>query len=100
MSMQECLGSWLNSFGKEDKKLVLVGISAICWALWKARNGVIFENKRISDPMTIIKAMTHWMVDWSILQIREQQKKGAGAGGKTARTGSKRCLRGLSRVEN
>ena len=42
MSMQECLGSWLNSFGKEDKKLVLVGISATCWALWKARNGVIF----------------------------------------------------------
>mgnify|MGYP006267642221 FL=1 len=25
--------------------------------------------------MTIIKTMTHWMVDWSILQIKEQEKK-------------------------
>ena len=25
--------------------------------------------------MTLIKLMTHWMVDWSILQIKEQTKK-------------------------
>ena len=25
--------------------------------------------------MSIIKTMTHWMVDWSILQIKEQRKK-------------------------
>ena len=25
--------------------------------------------------MTLIKLMSYWMVDWSILQIKEQQKK-------------------------
>jgi hypothetical protein len=71
-SVQECLGTWLDTFKRDDRKMVLVGVATVCWALWKARNGVIFEKKRISDPMTLIKMMTHWMCDWSILQIKEQ----------------------------
>lgn len=63
-------------------KLVLVGISTLFWALWKSRNGIIFDNKRIYDPMTLIKLMSHWMVDLSILQIKEQRRKALELGGK------------------
>lgn len=74
-SIEECLGTWIKSFLKEDKKLVLVGISALFWTLWKCRNGVIFDNKFFTDPMTLIKLMCRWILDWSILQIKEQNRE-------------------------
>ena len=55
--------------------MVMVGISALFWAIWKNRNAIIFENKRINDPLYIVKLMCKWLNDWSILQIKESPKK-------------------------
>ena len=41
---------WAKTFGKEERGLVLMGTSAICWTIWKLRNSVVFDNNRINDP--------------------------------------------------
>jgi hypothetical protein len=34
--------------------LHIVGIAALCWAVWKTRNKACFENKLISSPVSLI----------------------------------------------
>ncbi len=34
---------WLLGVDKKKSKLILVGASAICWALWLSRNDMVFE---------------------------------------------------------
>ena len=70
-NVKDCFGEWIRKFNKDDKKLVLVGISALLWAIWKSRNAIVFENKRINDPLYIVKLMCRWLTDWSIIQIKE-----------------------------
>lgn len=36
------------------EKFHAIGIAAIYWAIWKTRNGVCFEGKVITSPITII----------------------------------------------
>ena len=69
------LGGWINKFNKEDKKMVMIGVSTLFWAIWKCRNAIVFERKRINDPFQIIKLMVRWLVDWSILQTKEPPRK-------------------------
>lgn len=45
------------------------------WTLWKCRNNVIFENKTYIDPLILIKLVCYWIMGWSILQIKEEQKE-------------------------
>uniref|UniRef100_A0A453C404 Reverse transcriptase zinc-binding domain-containing protein n=1 Tax=Aegilops tauschii subsp. strangulata TaxID=200361 RepID=A0A453C404_AEGTS len=56
------------------KKFVLVRISALFWSIWKCRNDIIFRDKKINDPMTLIKLTCNWIVDWSVLQRKPQNK--------------------------
>jgi hypothetical protein len=34
--------SWLRGLNKDLKQLVLLGASAVCWAIWHNRNDIIF----------------------------------------------------------
>lgn len=34
-NFEECFGGWVKTFVKQERKLVLVGISAMLWAIWK-----------------------------------------------------------------
>lgn len=69
-NFQDCLGRWIRSFSKNDKILVLVGIAAMFWMIWKCRNNIIFERTFISDPMIMIKLMCSLILDWSILRTK------------------------------
>ena len=75
LNVKDCFGGWINKFNKEDKKMVMIGVSALFWAIWKSRNTIVFERKRINDPLQIIKLMVRWLLDWSILQTKEPPKK-------------------------
>ena len=66
-SIQELFGTWLNSFSKEKRKMVLAGAAAILWTLWNARNAICFDNKKIHDPTIQIHMVIHWINSWSIL---------------------------------
>ena len=58
----------VRSFVDREKKLVLVGISAIMCAIWKCRNDITFRDRKINDPMTLIKLTCNWLLDWAVLQ--------------------------------
>ena len=32
---------------KDYKPLVLVGAAALCWSVWRCRNAMVFDNKKI-----------------------------------------------------
>lgn len=71
VDLTDCFGRWIKSFPKEDKKLTLVGTSALLWAIWKCRNDIIFDRKKMNDPMGLIKLMCNWISDWAVLQIKD-----------------------------
>jgi hypothetical protein len=46
------------------EKFHTLGIAAICWSIWKARNKLCFEGKWVKNPLSIIchacALMSHW----------------------------------------
>jgi hypothetical protein len=52
-SLSQCW-EWCELWFPEAKRFHLWGISAICWAIWKARNKACFEGKIIKNPIEII----------------------------------------------
>lgn len=49
-SVHDLFNSWVKKINKNDRGLVVVGISTIFWTLWKLRNRVVFYNNRVTDP--------------------------------------------------
>lgn len=43
----------------------MLGLAAICWAIWKARNKTCFENIQIKNPHDIIFSACLFMRYWS-----------------------------------
>jgi hypothetical protein len=43
----------------------MVGLSAVCWALWKTRNMVCFEGKRVRSPTEIICLASSLISSWA-----------------------------------
>ena len=74
-NLKDCFGSWLSRFQKNDKRLVLTGTLALLWAIWICRNDIIFDRKKINDPMCIIKMMCSRITDWAILQKKDPEEK-------------------------
>ena len=73
--LNDCLGNLLRNFQLDNKKLILVGTSALLWAIWKCRNDIVFERKKITDPMGIVEIMCGWISDWAILQKNDPEEK-------------------------
>jgi hypothetical protein len=38
------IGRWLNGVSKDDKPKIRIGVSALCWAIWRTRNNIIFTK--------------------------------------------------------
>ena len=43
----------------------MLGLAAICWAIWRTRNAVIFEKKFIKHPCEIICSACAFMGFWA-----------------------------------
>jgi hypothetical protein len=39
-------GKWLNGVNKNDKALIRIGISTVCWSIWTTRNDIIFYRQK------------------------------------------------------
>jgi hypothetical protein len=62
------------------KEISSLGVAAICWAIWKRRNKVVFEGKLLQNPLEIICHACALMVYWSGLfaeMDRDQPVEGA-----------------------
>jgi hypothetical protein len=51
----------------------MLGVAAICWAIWKARNKTCFEKKRIKNPIEIIYSTCSFMHYWIGLYQEDTQ---------------------------
>lgn len=54
VTIQSLLGGWLSQFPKSKCRLVIVGIAAVIWSIWKARNPAVFQFTFPSDPNSLI----------------------------------------------
>jgi glycosyltransferase involved in cell wall biosynthesis len=48
-SINHMFGNWLNNQHKEIKQLIWVGVAAICWAIWKCRNNIVFKKTKFNS---------------------------------------------------
>ncbi|WVZ54678.1 hypothetical protein U9M48_005442 [Paspalum notatum var. saurae] len=68
------LGSWLNGFTKKLKYSILLGVAAICWAIWSWRNDVVFNERTFNSFAQVIYRGTFWIRCWSLL-CKEEEKE-------------------------
>lgn len=52
----------------------MVGLAAVCWGLWKARNNIYFGNKIIRSPTEITCSISSFVTYWADLQKVEGQE--------------------------
>jgi hypothetical protein len=60
-------GNWLNGVDKGNKCRIRIGVSALCWAIWKRRNDIIFNKSKGTNFLQVIHLMVHWIQLWSCL---------------------------------
>ena len=62
-SLNQCW-EWCEKWLPLGKKFHTLGIAAVCWAIWKARNKLCFEGKLILNPISIVchacTIMSYW----------------------------------------
>jgi hypothetical protein len=46
---------------------VLVGLAALCWALWISRNDMVFQKSQNKSILQVMFRGTFWIRSWSIL---------------------------------
>jgi hypothetical protein len=71
-SVANLFGNWLLNLNKKDVKLIRIGVCAIVWALWNARNDHVFNKPKASSFLQVIPMATNWICTWSYLQPLEQ----------------------------
>jgi RsiW-degrading membrane proteinase PrsW (M82 family) len=67
-------GNWLNNQHKDVKHLIWVGIAAICWAIWKCRNDIVFKKTKFNSILQVIFRGAYWLRFWAQLQCEDQAK--------------------------
>lgn len=66
---------WVNTYMKGGKKFHMVGLAAICWALWTSRNAMCFEKKIIRSSTEIICVASSFLLYWTELQQLQGEKE-------------------------
>jgi hypothetical protein len=65
--------NWLDNYATDLKNIHIIGVAAICWAVWKARNKLCFEKILINSPKDIICHACALMNVWAGLRKKELQ---------------------------
>jgi len=71
-SITHLFSNWLRGVGTKLKRQLLVGASALCWAIWLNRNEVVF-NRTTPNSMQVIFRGTYWRRSWSLLSKEEER---------------------------
>jgi RsiW-degrading membrane proteinase PrsW (M82 family) len=66
--------TWLNNQPKSMIGWIWVGTVALCWAIWRCRNDVIFKKLKTNSIMQVIFRGAYWLHSWAQLQRDEQAK--------------------------
>ena len=61
--------------GKTHSHIVIwVGVAAVCWAIWRCRNDIIFNKIKVNSILQVIFRGTYWFRFWAQLQQEEHAK--------------------------
>nr|ABB46655.1 Protein kinase domain containing protein [Oryza sativa Japonica Group] len=88
---QELFGFWIKNADKFTKNLIVVGIAAVIWSIWKCRNKACLEKKLQNDPTNLIHMACNWVDAWAVNRKRsalEQDDATIGGDKKRLRLGS------------
>jgi hypothetical protein len=62
-----CLDLGFRGLDKEHKLLMLAGVAATCWSIWRCRNDLVFDRKSVNSPLQVIHSIIHWLRTWNVL---------------------------------
>jgi len=65
-------GTWLCNQSMKLREVIWVGVAAMCWAIWRCRNDVIFNKLKTNSIMQIIFRGAYWLRFWAPLQRDDQ----------------------------
>lgn len=61
------LGNWFYGVLPRLRAQILVGVAALCWAVWLCRNDVVFNGFKANSFLQVIFRETFWAREWSLL---------------------------------
>jgi hypothetical protein len=67
-------GNWISNQHKDFKKLIWVGVAAVCWAIWKCRNEIVFKKTKFNLILQVIFRRAYWLRFWAQLHRKKQAK--------------------------
>jgi hypothetical protein len=71
---------WIYNILPQTPNLYAVGLAAVIWAIWRIRNAVCFDNKRMKSPTEIVCLICSFLTYWAGLLnegLKEQVIQGA-----------------------
>lgn len=68
LCIDHMFSDWLIGVDNKVKNKILVGTSALCWAIWLSRHDVVFNNTQAITRMQVIVRGTYWLHFWVLLQ--------------------------------
>lgn len=74
MNIADLFGSWFKSVPSKQRSHVLLGVAAVCWALWLSRNDVVFNRSKSNSCLQVIFRGSFWIRSWSILSKEEEKE--------------------------
>ena len=73
-SISHIFNSWLSNQSKKIRNFIWVEVAAVCWAIWRCRNDIIFNKIKVNLILHVIFMGTYWLRFWAQLQRDEQAK--------------------------
>ena len=73
-SISHMLENRLSNFDNNERRVVLVGAAALCWAIWRCRNDIIFNKIKYLSFIQAIFRGTYWLRLWAQLQRKDMIK--------------------------
>jgi hypothetical protein len=52
-SINHMFGNWINNQHKDFKQLIWVGVAAVCWAIGKCRNDIVFKRTKFNSILQV-----------------------------------------------
>ena len=62
------VSAWVMKFSTKERNIVAVGVAAVFWAIWRARNAAVFYHVYPHDPIVVMYSISNWIEKWSIMQ--------------------------------
>jgi len=73
---------WIHNILPQGSQMHAVGLAAVCWAIWRTRNSVCFDKKRIKSPTEIVCMICSFLIYWAGMLndgLKQQVVQGAEA---------------------